>query len=425
MPTHLLTDRGVGSLAPPQSGAFVEHWDTILPGFGVRVFRSSGARMFFLRYRAHGVQRRVSLGEYGLEPPCLTLAAARDKARQLLMTVGDLDIDPMTQRETARRNTFARLAETYLTEHAKRRKRSWKEDQRLINKELLPAFGERPVTTITRDEVRTLIGAIADRPAPIAANRVLALIRKILNFGIGREQLSANPAARLEMPGDETPRDRVLTDGELATLWRNLSRLRAPLADIVRVRALTGQRGGEVLAMEWAHLDLAHSLWTIPRESYKTKRPHAVPLSPPVIAIIEARRKIVPKSCPHVFANADGVLVLERVRKLRMGRLLVPAKTRKADVPDVRGHDLRRTMASRLGDLGVAREIIAAVLGHVDASVTGRVYDLSARLPEKRAALEKWAEHVLRVVAANSPPPMQAQKRTAAATRRGAGRAVS
>jgi hypothetical protein len=220
MPSTPFTARTLEALKPKPHRYSV--YDPDCPGLVLRV-TPAGVKTWSFVYRVGDKQKRLTFGAYG-PAPALTLAEARTRARRARVQVDD-GHDPAAQkleaREAARRDTFGKLAELYLEKHAKRQKRSWTEDERILKRDLLPAWEDVPVKALTRRMVREHLDAIADR-APVMANRTLALVSKIFNFGVDREWLDANPAARLKKPTREVSRERVLTDDEIATLWANL-----------------------------------------------------------------------------------------------------------------------------------------------------------------------------------------------------------
>ena len=164
---------------------------------------------------------------------------------------------------------------------------------------MLSFWRDHSVRPITRRDVRALVTPIVDRGSPIMANRVLAVVRRMLNYGIRNDWLDANPASLMDKPGLEVSRERVLSDEEVRRLWRLLSRqpstaeratpgrtrskgtpddpicpVAAVLADAIKMRLLTAQRGGEVIKMRWRDLDLEAGWWTIQGEFVKNGRAH-------------------------------------------------------------------------------------------------------------------------------------------------------
>ena len=383
MPRVTLSDRFVKTLKATRCRT--DYYDATAPGLVLRV-AESGRKSWCVVYRVCRLKRRMTLGTY----PAVTLAAARKKAREARAQVQLDTTDPAAERIDARRGeTVADLCTEYLERHAKRHKRSWKEDERIINAEVLPRWRQRLIKQLTRSDVRDLIEEIADR-APIMANRVLALVRKMLNFAVEREQLDANPAILLKKPGIERSRDRVLTEDEIRAVWGTFDEELSPtMAAAFKVRLLTGQRGGEVLGMQWTNIDLDAESWEIPGTLTKNGEVHRVPLVSATVAILREQRARVSNDVAWVFANEFGTgSVHHRAKK-------VAAQLSRALDFTFRGHDLRRTCATGMAEAGVPVDSIAKVLNHVDRGARAtRVYDRYSYDREKRAALDAWARRL-------------------------------
>lgn len=372
----------------------------------------SGRKQFAVRYRRAGKQKRLMLGEY----PAVGLAAARKRARQAQSAI-DNGEDPARDRQVAKAaptDTVKALAEDYLKKHARKFKKSAAQDEWLLNTNVLPSWGGRSVRDLTRRDVRALVDHIADR-APVLANRALALVRKMLNFAVDHDYIDANPAARLARPTQEVSRERVLTDKELRRFWRVLehfptteqrpARGRAAakgekgdplcpvspaLAALLKVRLLTAQRGGEVARMKWSNVDLAAGWWTIPGADTKNGEAHRVPLVERVKTLIQAQQTD-DRDKEFVFAGG-GASLQDRAMK-------APGAIAKALDLDFRGHDLRRTAATRMAAAGIPRDHIAKVLNHVEGGARAtRVYDRHSYDPEKRIALEAWDRALLAIL---------------------------
>ena len=198
-------------------------------------------------------------------------------------------IDPATAKREARSaESFGELANLYLERYAKAEKRSWREDERILNRDLLPRWRGRKAQEIKRADVIQLLDEIVDRNAPVMANRTRALISKIFNFGIKRGIVESNPAFGVDNPGHEQQRDRVLSEDEIRQLWNALETERPWSAAIFRLGILTAQRRGEILGMKWDELDLTARWWTIPAERAKNGLAHRVPLAPQALKILTA-----------------------------------------------------------------------------------------------------------------------------------------
>jgi integrase len=282
-------------------------------------------------------------------------------------------------------------------------KKSWQEKQRILLNEVLPAWGPRSVTSISRSDVRTLIENKAIT-SPVMANRLLAHISALFNFALERDIVRVNPAARMRKPGKEQSRTRVLSVDELKTLWTALHetravddagdplpRLNASLNDLFLVLLLTAQRLGEVGKMQWCDVDLREAVWTIPPEDSKNGDGHRVPLTTTVMAVLERRQKHI--APPYVFSTVPGTNVAHRAKKA--------ASTLSRGIGFAfRAHDLRRTATTYMAKAGVPAEHLAHVLNHrsVTRSSVTAMYNRYSYDEPKRAALEKWESLLLAVV---------------------------
>lgn len=369
-----LTDRSLKAL---EAGRYqTDFWDQGLQGFGVRV-STSGRKSFVVMYYAPGGgKRRFTLGVY----PALGLADARQKAKEVLYDVARGN-DPHAAKQARRRaETFEELAEEYLERHARPRKKSWKEDERLIEKELLPSWRGLKVADIQRRDVIQLLDSIVGRGAPIMANRTRALISTMFTFAIGRDIVEHNPTLGVARPGKERQRDRVLGEHQIRALWAVLDRQPQVMAGTFKMRLLTAQRGVEVLTMRWENID--GDWWTIPGEHVKNGLAHRVPLSPQTRALLEELRPVT--------GNSGWVFASPRIKGARIVAVQKAAEciAREAGI-EFTPHDLRRTAASFMTSMGISRLVVAKILNHVESGVTA-VYDRHSYDAEKRQALVRW-----------------------------------
>ena len=376
MPTVNLTARLVASIKPGK--ARKEYFDAATPGLALRV-TPTGAKSWTVLYRHRGRLRRLTLGSESV----VTLAAARERARDELHGVTK-GADPATVKQDGRKaETIADLADTYIERWAKPRKRSWKADDNLLRKKILPAWKHRAIRDITRQDVIRLVEAVAET-APIVANRVAALLSKMFAFALDRDLVTASPAVRIPRPGTEQARDRVLTEDELQSLWKAFNALEPSMAAFYKLRLVTAQRGGEVASMRWQDVDLKNGWWTIPAGVSKNKLAHRVPLSQAARDLIAGLQHDSSKPEDFVLAGARGK------RQQAEAAAMLPVK-------DFRGHDLRRTAASLMVGSGVSRLTVSKILNHVERSVTA-VYDRHSYDAEKRVALDGWARSLESIV---------------------------
>ena len=389
MPKARFTTRWIDSVKSPKAPQ-IDYFDARTTGFGLRVSRA-GRKTWFCLYRHGGRLRRLTLGTY----PPLTLADARDKAKHALHDAG-LGGDPAADKKAYRlAETIAELADTYLEKHAKPHKRSWREDERLLQREVLPQWRNRKVRDIKRRDVIALLDAIVERGAPIQANRVLALVRKMFNWGISRDVVEVNPCAQVKAPGKEQQRQRVLTESELREVWAAFERLNYPLACMFQLRLLTAQRGMEIKTMRWQDIELSSGWWTIPPGIAKNKLAHRVPLSGPardILLRLQARTGDSEWVFPSPTRPGQHIVNIYKAARevcISSGVEFAP-------------HDLRRTAASMMTGMGVTRLVAGKIMNHVESGAT-RTYDRHSYDAEKRHALELWAQRLQDIVAGRAP----------------------
>jgi integrase len=384
VPTKNLTVRFIDSIRPPASGR-IEYWDATTPGFGLRV-SNKGRTTWVAMYRHEGQLRRMTFGTY----PTLPLADAREMAKDALRSAAKGG-DPAAERKAVKLgDTFGDLAADYIKLYSKPKKRSWKEDENTLNRDLRPRFGRRKAASVKRREVKQMVAEIIGRGAPVMAQRTLELMRTIYNWAIEEERIEHNPCLRIGRASKVVERDRVLSEQEIRDVWKSLDQQPFSVAARLRLQLLTAQRSGEIRRIRWADIDLETGWWTIPAEFSKNKLSHRVPLSPWASQILrDAKAEF--GAGEWLFPGREPALpVPESWRPLRL--------VREASGVNFWMHDLRRTAASSMTSIGLGRELVAKVLNHVEKGVT-RVYDRYTYDREKRAALEAWAGRLEEILA--------------------------
>jgi integrase len=385
MPTISLTARTIDALKPTSGVPQMDYWDSTLKGFGVRV-SASGRKSWIAFYRLNGRVRRLTLGTY----PALSLADAREHARDALHAVAK-GTDPASEKKAAAQAaSFHDLAQEYLDRYARLNKKSWREDERILHKDVLPDWGRLRANEITRRHVLLLLDQTVERGAPVHANRILALVRKVFNFGIERDIVDKNPCTRVARPTVEKARDRVLTPEEIRTLWNGTMNERPLAGSLIRLYLLTAQRGGEIRNMCWADIDLESRWWRIPGEKTKNGLGHRVPLNDLAAAELERLRGLSSNS-PFVFSpKRSGDAQIKNIQATIQ-------RLRKDTGVDFVGHDLRRTAASHMAGMGIPRLVISKILNHAEGGVT-RVYDRHSYDQEKQDAMNAWGKRILEII---------------------------
>ena len=390
-----LTKASVAKLSFPVGKAEHVVYDDDLAGFGLRM-HPGGRRTWFVQYRLGQKQRRLRLGT--LEQ--IDADKARVHARAALAKVS-LGVDPALETEEARAQavvTLKRTAEDYLTRHAARRLKpgSFAEVERHLRKHWKP-LGERPLSSISRALVSDRLGKIASENGPFAANRARSALSAMYAWAIGEGLANDNPVAGTNKATAEVTRDRVLSDEEVALVWQHAGP--GDYGVIVRLLLLTACRRDEVGAMAWS--ELRGDIWSIPGDRTKNSLPLdlALPsLALEVLGSVQAR-----EGRDLVFGSREGSFSgWGRAKAMLDARMLGDLQQRhgkKAALAPWRLHDLRRTAATRMADLGVQPHVVEAVLNHISghrAGVAG-IYNRATYAAEKQAALVLWAERLTKL----------------------------
>jgi integrase len=364
----------------------IEVWDERIPGFGMRVSKV-GTKTFMLMYRHRGRSRRLTLGRY----PVLSLADAREKALAALRQVNG-GADPMLEAEKRDDTSyqFDAVVTAYVERHCKvhNKPSTARESERELRKHFLSEWGKRDIRDIQPAHVNKVIDRLMDNGTPSEANHALGVIKTLFRWCVDRDMLQVSPCLKVRKPAKHVSRSRVLTDYELVRVWRSFEAEGYPFGYMGKLLVLTGQRRGEVTEMRWSQIDDKRKTWTIPASLAKNNREHVLPLSDAAMAIL---RSVPRLSDERVFParNNDANAISGFTRaKQRFDKL--------SEVTDWTIHDIRRTVATGLAQLGVAPHVIERVLNHVSGTFAGvaGVYNRFQYQDEMRAALELWARHV-------------------------------
>ena len=361
-----LTDRFCQHAKARGAEVQTDYFDETVKGLALRVTRH-GTKAWTLHHKG----KRLTLGRY----PAVSLGQARTMATEA------------AEGRMPSAMTVGQLAEAYIP--SVQGKRTAKEIERRLRKDVLPIIGSVPLSALHRRDVTRVIDA--KRDAPIGARKAFEDVRTMLRWAVARGDLDHNPIEGMKGPAISEVRQRVLSEDEIRTLWRALPvALVRSLAcqHIVKLCLVTGQRLGEVVGLRRSELDLKHRLWSLPGSRTKNGHPHSVPLSGMAVGIIEEALS----EAEVVFPVAKAEYVAQTI-KLAQGRFGLPHWT---------CHDLRRTALTGMAKLGVAPIVLGHVANHrttTKAGMTLSVYVHHAYEKEKRAALELWADRLRGIVA--------------------------
>jgi integrase len=382
-------------------------WDSATSGFGVRVGKRT-ISFFAVRRQRGGSGRpiRIPLGHY----PLVTLGDARLRANAILRDLHD-GVDPR-QREIARlqaeaarqQNTFAAVAEEFITRHALGKK-TGRAIELLVRRELIPRWGGKLLGEVSATDVVDLLDQIKDRGHPAAAHQIFGYCKRLYSWALARPKygLQHSPFDRLkrgELLGPKCERQRLLSPGELRLIWAATEGDIYPDNQFIRLLLLLAVRRGELARARWSEfdLDVAQPTWVIPgglTGRMKNNDPHLVPLPAAAVAILKSLPRFA--GCDFLFsargeqALNDFVGLKQRldaaVTKLNGGQPIEPWVL----------HDTRRCVRTNLSALRIEPHVAERILGHRQGGI-GRVYDLWQFADEKREALQAWASRLLAIV---------------------------
>jgi integrase len=377
-----LTDVKIRALQPRPTQQF-EVWDSAVTGLGVRV-SPSGTKSFVYIYRLGTRPRRMTLGRY----PSLSLRDARDLAhdcQQVIRKGGD----PAQEKKDKHQDAFAfdEFVNTFISTYAKPRNRSWRETDRMLQREFVTVWRKRDIRSITKADVTAILDPIVSRGKQTTANRAYAHVRKLFNWAVERGHLESSPCQGLRTPARKNDRDRVLSDQEIISIWKAGDEMAYPFGAVIKLLFLTGQRRNEVTTLRWDDLDLDKGLWSLAAERNKSGRAHVIPLSPQAIAVIKG----IPKTHDALVFPArgkDNPISGFSKWKRKLDKL--------STTTDWTLHDIRRTVSTGLAKQGISPHVTERVLNHKNGTLGGvaGVYNRFGYLPEMREALEEWAQRL-------------------------------
>jgi integrase len=405
----VLTDKLVSGARVQTGEVFL--WDEAVRGFGAKITAPSkryedGLRVFVVQYRlpGDGRQRRLGLGRFVEGGPAKQTERARADAIVALAAVREGSDPAHARRQAAkqaargRADTVEKIGTQFIEKHAAQRR--WREWGRVMERDVIPAWGARPVAEITRRDVIEFIDGIVARGAPIQANRVLVVLKVFFGWCLDRDIIDADPTARVKKPTKEQARERELRAPEIVAFWHACDDIGEPYGPLFRLLLLTAQRRSEIAHLEWSEIAEGAKRIEITGAKYKTGRAHLVPLSVAALAILADRPTRGNKS-GLVFTTNGKVPVDNFGKAKRQLDAAMLARLREDDpaatLPPWIIHDLRRTARSGLSRLGIPADIGERILGHVIGGIRG-IYDRYTFEPEMRVAMERWAAHVAGLV---------------------------
>ena len=355
-------------------------WDERVCGWGVR--KQKRGIFYYVRARCGGRQVMHSIGRHGAP---WTVETARAKALELLATLAN-GTNPFAEVESQTDATFGSEMERYLVrKQASLAARSYVEVRRHLRDYSMPLH-KLPIAEIDRRIIAVLLGQIETASGAVSRNRLRSSLSAFWKWAIAEGLCETNPVLGTLKAGVGGSRDRVLTPDELRKLWHALGDNR--FSEVVRLLLLTACRRTEIGNLQWSEIDLARKLIVLPPARTKNGRGLSLPLSHQALAILERTPRR--NTTPFLFSDAKGFGAWDQ-DKLRLDARL--------GIAPWRIHDLRRSAATGMAELGVLPHIVEAVLNHQSGHKSGvaGIYNRARYADEMRIALQKWGDHIERL----------------------------
>jgi integrase len=396
-----ITKKEVERLAPNEIV-----WDSEVVGLGVRR-QTTEARHYVLRYpipqRGKTKQRIMSIGRHGTWTP----DQARREARRLLGLVAS-GRDPLGERETERERdpelTFLDAIERYISNRSSKWKPGSAGQITHHLRKLAQSLHNYALAEVSRLRIANVLDEIEANSGPVARNRTRTSLLSLFNWLANRGLFEGpNPVENTETATEGHGRDRVLTKEELALIWRSLGDDR--FSNIVRLLILTAQRRTEIGDLRWSEVDFDNAILVLPPERVKNGRKHELPLSPQALVVLRKMLEAEGRSSSlHRSRNDDFVFGKFSGWDWSEGKTALDRAVNSSSskpIPPWRLHDLRRTAATGMADLGIQPHYIEAVLNHVSGHKSGvaGIYNRATYGTEMREALGKWSNYVEEITA--------------------------
>lgn len=396
----VLTHRSIEAMKPAAEPFRVP--DLRCPGLAIRV-APSGLKTWDAAFRIRGTTtvRRKALGSF----PSVSLDEARKRATALARAA-QVGRDLLTEEAEAKAEASARMTVSYLIDEYVKRAVSKLRTRGEIEKRLRRALAsilDKPAETIRRRDIRVILDATSDRGVHREAEKQRQNIGAMFAWALSQDVVDINPVTGLKPYSTGELRERVLSPDEIKTFWEWISGsdLTTDIADSLRLQVTLGTRIGEVAGIQVSEIDQVNWVWTLPAARSKNKKQRVTPIVGLARAILADRLTRTRRG--PLFINETGAAL----RSNDIGSAIVTRRKR-IPLPHFVSHDLRRTVATQLVELGIVYELVAAILGHEggDKSVRTlmRHYVRTDLLDRKRVALEAWDARLQSIIAGKSIP---------------------
>jgi len=343
----------------------------------------AGSKTFYVVRRVSGMGRKGNTEFLRLAAfPDMTVEQARADARDKLKTLNAGESVRAGKRSKKDEWTLGDLWQIWKDERAlgpvpdKPIKRSWKKDQRLYDNHL-KSRAKRKVSEITPVVAGKVFRDVTVLSGPVEANHVKRLARAMWNHAMKQHGVAIGNPWTAVKSNHEEHREAWVKPSQMPALFKAVDSLtNRDAADFIKLCLFTGARSGNVKAMRWDQLELDSASWTIPSSHHKNKRTHTVPLPPPAVAILKARRGVSSEWVFPSSTSSSGHLIDIR-ESWKQAVSAFAAELNMDKAPDLRIHDLRHTTASWLVGQGVSLPMVGKLLGHAAQATTARYAHLA------------------------------------------------
>ena len=382
----------------------------------------TGTVTFHYDYRLNGRRETLTIGRYG--PGGISLALAREKLLDAKKAVADGRSPALEKQRDKRRLTAAKnfgdiavkwLADARMADSTRAMRKH------VVDRDILPAFQNRLLNEITADDLRALCNKVKARGAPATAVHVRDIVKQVYAFATLHGEKVDNPASDVAAASIATfvPKDRALSPTEIRLAFHQLESIATypTIRLALRMVLLTLVRKSELIEATWDEVDFENATWTIPKQRMKGRNPHVVYLSRQALDILVALHtcaagskfvlpsRYEPSCCmSHATLNRVTQLIAERAKAA--GLPLEPFTV----------HDLRRTGATLLNEVGFNGDWIEKCLAHEEGRSSRSVYNKAEYAEQRRHMLQEWADmvdawidgrtHVPKLLPENVPVPV-------------------
>jgi integrase len=363
-------------------------WDTKITGLGLR--ERDGHRTWIIQYRIGHQQRRQKIAD----AEHLTRSQARELAKKKLAEVAlgrDPAADKRRERKDAKFTLGVIIADYLKIKRAQVRDRTYEEVERYLEGAYWSALHGTPIAAITRRDVAAALQKMISKHGSTSAARARSALSAFYAWAMGEGLSDSNPVVGTNKPSEGEPRERVLDDRELVAIWNAVSPFN--YGRIIKLLILLGARREEIGGLRWDEVDEAKRAIKIAAERAKNHRAHELPLSDLAWSVLAEQPRVVGRE--HVFGDGGqagfngwsrGKTALDK----RLGKTVAAWRL----------HDIRRSVATGMIDLGVEPHHVEAVLNHYGghrAGVAG-IYNRATYAPQIKTALALWSDHVRALV---------------------------